>query len=136
MNNMTIGKLAKKCGVGVETIRFYEREGLILQPKRKPSGYRIYSDLAVNQIHFIRQAKKLGFTLKEIRDLMEFSLDGKQTCEAVYSLAKTKIADIEEKIALLQKMRATLGDLVVACKNNKKTESCPILRAIKKEVQP
>lgn len=136
MNKMTIGKLAKKCGVGVETVRFYEREGLIPQPERKPSGYRIYSAVAVNQIHFIRQAKELGFSLKEIRDLMGLRLDGEQTCEEVRSLAETKIADIEEKIALLQKMRITLGELVVACKNNKQTESCPILKAIEKEVQP
>jgi len=136
MNKMTIGKLAKKCGVGVETVRFYEREGLTLQPERKLSGYRIYSDLAVNQIYFIRQAKELGFTLKEIRDLMGLRLDGEQTCEEVRSLAEAKIADIEEKMALLQKMRTTLGELVVACKNNKQTESCPILKAIEKEVQP
>ena len=136
MNNMTIGKLAKQCGVGVETIRFYEREGLILQPERKPSGYRLYPQEAVDQVHFIRQAKDLGFSLKEIRELLDLRLDGKQACDEVRSLAEAKIADIEEKIALLQRMRTTLGELVVACKSNKKTEPCPILRAIEKEDRP
>ncbi|MDT8377124.1 MAG: heavy metal-responsive transcriptional regulator [Mariprofundaceae bacterium] len=130
---MTIGKLAKQCGVGVETIRFYEREGLILQPKRKPSGYRLYPKEAVNQIYFIRQAKDLGFTLKEIREILNLRLDGEQACDEVRSLAEVKIANIEEKIDLLQRMRTTLGELVVACKSNKRTEPCPILRAIEKE---
>lgn len=133
---MTIGKLAKQCGVGVETIRFYEREGLISQPERKPSGYRLYPREAVDQVHFILQSKDLGFSLKEIRELLNLRLDGKQACEEVRSLAEAKVAEIEKKIALLQRMETTLGELVVACNSNKKTESCPILRAIEKEDRP
>lgn len=133
MNKMTIGKLAKKCGVGVETVRFYEREGLIEEPPRRESGYRQYPEETVHRLRFIRKAKKLGFTLKEIRELLELRLDGEQTCDEVRSLAEAKIADIEEKIGLLQKMRTALGELVVACKSSKKTEACPILRAIEKE---
>ncbi|MBE7487047.1 MerR family DNA-binding protein [bacterium] len=136
MKNMTIGKLAKLCGVGVETVRFYEREGLIRQPERKPSGYRVYSEEAVRQIHFIRQAKELGFSLKEIGELLDLRLDGEKVCNEVRSLAEAKMADVEEKIRALERMRQTLGELVVACKNNKKTEPCPILRAIEKEEEP
>ncbi|WKZ78766.1 MAG: MerR family DNA-binding protein [Candidatus Kapaibacterium sp.] len=133
IHNMTIGKLAKQCGVGVETIRFYEREGLVLQPERKPSGYRLYPLEAADQIHFIRQAKDLGFSLKEIRELLDLRLDGGQACNEVGSLAKAKIADIEEKIQTLLKMRKALSELAVACQNNTNTEPCPILRAIEKE---
>lgn len=136
MKNMTIGKLAKLCGVGVETIRFYEREGLIHQPERKPSGYRIYPEEAVRQVHFIRQAKELGFSLKEIGELLDLRLDGERACDEVRSLAEAKMADVEEKIRVLEKMRQTLGELVFACKKNKKTEPCPILRAIEKEEEP
>jgi Hg(II)-responsive transcriptional regulator len=136
MNNMTIGKLAKRCGVGVETIRFYEREGLIEEPQRRDSGYRQYPEETARRVRFIKRAKELGFTLKEIRELLDLRLDGEQACDEVRSLAEAKIADIEEKIALLQRMRTTLGELVVACKSNKKTEPCPILRAIEKEDRP
>ncbi|NLE26812.1 MAG: Hg(II)-responsive transcriptional regulator [Clostridiaceae bacterium] len=136
MNNMTIGKLAKQCGVGVETIRFYEREGLIEEPQRRDSGYRQYPEETARRVRFIKRAKELGFTLKEIRELLDLRLDGEQACDEVRSLAEAKIADIEEKIALLQRMRTTLGELVVACKSNKKTEPCPILRAIEKEDRP
>lgn len=135
MKNMTIGKLAKVCGVGVETVRFYERQGLIRQPE-KTSGYRIYPEEAIRQIHFIRQAKELGFSLKEIGELLDLRLDGERVCEDVRSLAEGKMAEVERKIRVLQKMRQTLGELVVACKNNKRTEPCPILRAIEREEEP
>jgi Hg(II)-responsive transcriptional regulator len=135
MNNRTIGNLAKQCGVGVETIRFYEREGLLPQPERKPSEYRLYSDDAVRKVRFIRQAKELGFSLKEIRELMELQLDGYKACNKVRSLAETKIADIEKKLSMLERMRHTLRELIAACKNNKRTEISPILRAIEEEVQ-
>ena len=136
MQHMTIGKLAKLCGVGVETIRFYERQGLLRQPERKPSGYRIYPEETVRQIHFIRQAKELGFSLKEIGELLDLRLDGERACDEVRSLAEAKIADVEEKIRVLEKMRHTLGEVVVACKSNKKTEPCPMLRDIEKEEEP
>lgn len=133
MKNMTIGKLAKLCGVGVETIRFYERKGLIRQPERKPFGYRIYPEEAIGQVHFIRQAKELGFSLKEIGELLHLRLDGDRACDEVRSLAEAKMADVEGKIRVLEQMRQTLGELVVACKNNKRKELCPILRAIEKK---
>lgn len=133
MDKRTIGKLAEACGIGVETIRFYEKEGLILRPVRKGSGYRVYAENTVSQVRFIRQAKDLGFSLKEIRELLDLRLDGEQACDEACSAAETKIAQIQEKIDLLQRMRGTLGELVDACKRKMQTETCPILRAIAKE---
>lgn len=133
MNTLTIGKVAQRAEVGVETVRFYEREGLIDEPPRKTSGYRQYPEETVVRLRFIRHAKELGFTLREIKELLDLRSDGKHTCDEVRSLAEAKMADIEEKILLLQRMRTTLGQLVIACNNNKKTEPCPILRAIEKE---
>ena len=132
MNTMTIGTLAKQCGVGVETIRFYEREGLLPQPERKPSGYRLYTEEAADRLHFIREAKDLGFSLREIRELLNTNLDGEQVCNDVRSMAESKIADIDKKIAVLQRMRTTLSELVLACTHNRETEPCPILRTIKR----
>lgn len=135
MSTLTIGKVARRAGIGVETVRFYEREGLIDEPPRKTSGYRQFPEETVLRLRFIRHAKDLGFTLREIKELLDLRSDGKRACDEVRALAEAKIADIEEKIALLQRMRTTLGELVIACKSNKKTEPCPILRAIEKENQ-
>lgn len=136
MSTLTIGKVAQRAEIGVETVRFYEREGLIDEPPRLSSGYRQYPEETVVRLRFIRHAKELGFTLREIKELLNLRSDGKRSCGEVRSLAEAKIADIEEKIALLQRMRTTLGELVVSCKSNKKTEPCPILRAIEKEDRP
>ncbi|MBI1194844.1 MAG: MerR family DNA-binding protein [Gammaproteobacteria bacterium] len=133
MNSITIGKVARQAGVGVETIRFYERRGLIDEPHRGQSGYRHYSPEIIPRIHFIRRAKELGFTLEEIKELLSLRTSSTAQCMDVRMRAKAKIVEIEEKIALLQRMRTTLGELVVACKSNKKTEPCPILGAIEKE---
>ncbi|MDT8323695.1 MAG: MerR family DNA-binding protein [Bacteroidota bacterium] len=133
MKQMMIGALAKRSGVGVETIRFYEREGLLPQPERRPSGYRLYPDEAVDHVRFIRQAKELGFLLKEIRELLDLRVDGKRTCSDVRSMAEAKIADITKKMDMLQRMRTTLDELVEACDRNVETDACPILQAIARE---
>jgi MerR family transcriptional regulator, copper efflux regulator len=105
MTSMMIGRAARLCGIGVETIRFYEREGLIPQPERKPSGYRVYTDEMVKQIQFIRQSKELGFTLREIKELLALRLDGGKACDEVRSLAEEKMTDISERIRKLNKIR-------------------------------
>ncbi|HDP33966.1 MAG TPA: MerR family transcriptional regulator [Candidatus Hydrogenedentes bacterium] len=133
MNALTIGKVARLAGVGVETVRFYEREGLIDKPPRKTSGYRQYPEDTVLRLRFIRHAKELGFTLREIRELLGLQSDGERACDEVRSLAEAKIANIEEKVAMLERIREVLGELVIACKSNKKTGLCPILRAIESE---
>lgn len=130
---LTIGKLASAAGVGVETIRFYEREGLLPKPPRKRSGYRQYPPDAVARVMFIRRAKELGFTLKEITELLELRVDPDKSCAEVRALAKAKIVDVEEKMADLARIKAALEGLAKACRGKGPTSECPILDAIEKE---
>ncbi|MDP6106829.1 MAG: heavy metal-responsive transcriptional regulator [Candidatus Brocadiia bacterium] len=97
MGNLTIGKVARQSGVGVETVRFYEREGLIEQPPRRPSGYRQYPQEAVLRLCFIRRAKQLGFSLREIKELLALRVGGSTSCSEVRQRAEAKIAVVEEK---------------------------------------
>ena len=99
MNGPTIGQLAKRAGVGVETVRFYERKGLIEQPRKRTSGYRVYPDDVVQRIQFIRHAKDLGFTLAEIGELLSLRPDPRTNCAAVKDRAQAKMAAIDEKVA-------------------------------------
>ena len=98
MVSLTIGQLARRAGVGVETVRFYEREGLISEPPRRPSGYRDYPLEAVSRIVFIRRAKKLGFSLKEISELLGLRVRPRRNCAQVKQNADAKIDDIDAKI--------------------------------------
>lgn len=119
--------------VGVETIRFYEREGLLDEPDRKPSGYRQYDESVVHRLDFIRRAKELGFTLKEIKELLTLKVDPSTTCADVKGRAKTKIKDIEGKIRSLQRMKRALVKVTNSCSGNGPTSHCPILEAIESD---
>lgn len=130
MESLTIGQLAQRAGVGVETIRFYEREGLISEPPRRPSGYRDYPLETVARIVFIRRAKDLGFTLKEINELLELRVRPRRNCGQVKQSADAKIADIDGKIASLRRMRRALKDLTKACEERTPTTECPILSSL------
>ena len=130
MNGPTIGQLAKRAGVGVETVRFYERKGLIEQPRKRNSGYRVYPDDVVQRIQFIRHAKDLGFTLAEIGELLSLRPDPRTNCDAVKSRAQAKMADIDEKMASLTRMQRSLAKLVDACDRRSQTAECPILEAL------
>ena len=132
MESLTIGQLAQRAGVGVETIRFYEREGLISEPPRRPSGYRDYPLETVPRIVFIRRAKNLGFTLKEINELLELRVRPRRNCGQVKQSADAKIADIDGKIASLRRMRRALKDLTKACEERTPTTGCPILASLGK----
>lgn len=127
---MTIGQVAKQCGVGVETIRFYEREGLIAQPRRPESGFRTYPPDTVRWVRFIQRAKALGFSLREIKELLFLRVDSKSTCDEVKGRAEAKIADIEQKIGHLQDLKRTLVKLTTACRTRRPTSECPILEAL------
>ncbi len=127
---LTIGQVARQCGVGVETIRFYEREGLITQPSRPEFGFRKYPPDAVRWVRFIQRAKALGFSLREIKDLLSLRVDSATTCDAVKGRAEAKIADIEKKIVHLQEMKRALVKLTVACRGKRPTSECPILEAL------
>jgi MerR family mercuric resistance operon transcriptional regulator len=130
METLTIGKVAHQAGVGVETVRFYEREGLIDEPPRRASGYRQYDDHVVRRIRFIRHAKELGFTLREIKELLDLRVAPDCRCRDVLKLASAKVDDIEERIRKLERMRQTLAKLVAACRRRRRTDSCPILEAL------
>ena len=114
MQPLTIGQLAKQAEVGVETVRFYERRGLLDEPPRRKSGYRQYAWDTVARLQFIRRAKELGFSLKEIGELLCLRVDPKTTCDEVKKQAAAKIADIDAKLQDLRKMKATLVKLEAA----------------------
>jgi Cu(I)-responsive transcriptional regulator len=130
MKALTIGQVARHAGVGIETVRFYERQGLLAEPERRASGYRQYDGEAVAVLRFIRRAKELGFTLKEIKGLLGLRLDASATRADVRRQAKTKVADIEAKIADLQRMRDALLSLINQCHGDGAATGCPILKAM------
>ena len=127
---LTIGEVAQRAGIGRETIRFYEKEGLIEEPPRTESGYRQYSENAVARIRFIRRAKALGFSLKEVSGLLTLRLDPETSCADVKKRADSKIRDIQEKIRDLQKMKTALAELSAACSGKGSTSECPIIEAL------
>ena len=133
MTLLSIGKVAKRAGISVETIRFYERKGLLQEPQRKESGYRQYREEDIRKLVFIQHAKNLGFSLNEIGDLMSLQADSKSTSREVKDLAEHKLQDIEEKINMLQRMRRTLKHLVDKCPGKGPTSECPILDALTNE---
>ena len=127
---LSIGQLAQRAGVGIETVRFYERKGLLEEPSRKPSGYRQYDDAVIDRLRFIKRAKELGFTLKEIKELLSLRLEPTSRCADVKSKAEAKIADIESKIRTLQRMKRALVKVTKECSGSGSTRDCPILDAI------
>lgn len=123
---MTIGKLAKACGVGVETIRFYQRQGLLETPSGGVTGYRTYDERHAERLRFIRRAQAVGFTLEETRDLLR--LNDTQDHLLAQALAEEKIGQIEQRIAELQAMSSALRHLVVQCQKGPAGTPCPIIR--------
>lgn len=131
MDALTIGQVARRSGVGVETVRFYERKGLIPVPPRRASGYRQYPEETVRRIRFIRRAKDLGFSLAEIVDLLSLRLEPNERCEDVRGRALAKIEEIDKRLRSLRRMRSTLTNLVRACSEGGTSGACPILEALK-----
>ncbi len=128
--NMTIGELARRAGVHLETIRYYERLGVMPPPRRTATGYRVYDELALRRLRFIKRAKQLGFTLKEIRELLELRMDPDTTCEDVRQRALQKIMTIEHKIQELRQMHRALKQLEASCSGNGPPGECPFLDAL------
>jgi MerR family transcriptional regulator, copper efflux regulator len=112
---MTIGRVANAAGMSIDTIRFYERRGLIAAPRRNVSGYRSYSDDVLARLRFIGDAKRLGFTLKEIKELLSEGVKSTAECGPVTRKAEAKLAEMNEEIARLQGLRVTLRKMVEAC---------------------
>jgi MerR family copper efflux transcriptional regulator len=130
MKPLTIGQVARSAGIGVETVRFYERQGLIEEPARRASGYRQYGEAVVARLGFIRRAKELGFTLKEIGDLLSLRLDASASRTDVKRRAEAKLIDIDERIRTLKRMRKALSKLTAKCSGHGTTSECPILEAM------
>lgn len=133
MTELTVGQLAKAAGINGETVRYYERIGMMPRPRRRPSGYRFYSEDDLARLKFIIHAKDLGFTLREIRELLELRVDPETTCEDVRAQAEAKIADVQQKIADLQRIKTALESLATACREKGPSGECPILEALEEE---
>jgi MerR family transcriptional regulator, copper efflux regulator len=129
MSTLTIGKLASAAGVGIDTVRFYERAGLLNKPPRTASGYRLYAGADVARLCFIRRAKALGFSLAEIAELLRLN-DGGGRRGAVRAVAGRRLAEIEQKLTALRRMRDTLRHLVVRCRGDGPLAGCPIIDAV------
>ena len=131
MKTMTISKIAKAAGVGIETVRFYERKGLINQPP-KPSigGYRVYPAETGERIRFIRQAQELGFSLREIEELLSLRMDPKTDCADVRERAQVKLDEITQKIAAMKGIQTALEKLIAACPGQGALQVCSIIDAI------
>jgi len=126
-SRVTINKAAERAGVGVETIRYYQRIGLIEEPVKPVQGYRVYPEQTIAQIHFIKRAQALGFTLKEIMVLMEL---GEKQCLETRELAELKLELVQNKIRDLQSIEHNLRDLIQYCQARKDDEACPIIFSI------
>lgn len=126
----SIGQLAKRAQVNIETIRYYERRGLLPEPPRRESGYRQYTDAAVARIEFIKHGKELGFSLREIDELLTLRVDPETTCEDVRVRAERKIADVAQKIMSLQRIEQALTRLAAECHGQGPIGECPILDAL------
>ncbi|NJD68312.1 MAG: heavy metal-responsive transcriptional regulator [Candidatus Methylomirabilota bacterium] len=133
MQTLTIGQLAKQAHVNVETIRYYERRGLMTEPPRRESGYREYPLEAVERIRFIRRAQELGFSLKEIGDLLALRIEPETTSADIKRRAEAKVADIDAKVRDLEQMKTALMKLAAACRGRGPTSECPILEALASE---
>ena len=130
MDMLSIGQVARRAGVGVETVRFYEREGLLEEPPRRASGYRQYDEQVVKRLHFIKHAQHLGFSLKEISDLLMLRVDGETSCEEVKWRTEAKIAEVERKLVELQRMRQALLQVAALCTGEGPASACPMLEAL------
>ena len=129
-STLTIGVLAKAAGVGVETVRFYERTGLLPEPPRTPAGYRQYPNDAVDRVKFIRRAQGLGFALREISELLDLRVDEVAACGPVEAQAREKLEQVAGKIEALRLMESALQSLVEACEAREPTGVCPILEEL------
>lgn len=127
---MRSAEVASQAGVNVQTLRYYERRGLLAPPARLPSGYRDYLPETVRAVRFVKRAQQLGFSLEEIETLLELAAGGPVSCEMAKALASEKIAALEERIAALAAMRESLRRLVTTCQRPRYRRECPLMTAL------
>lgn len=134
MNDLTIGALAKSAGVGVETVRYYQRRGLIPANGAQKGAFRVYGNHEFARLCFIRRAQTLGFSLDEVSELL--ALDEETDRERARAFARAKIADVESRIRQLEEMRGALQGLVTCCEHTEAPAPCPILHALANAPEP
>lgn len=132
MKTLTIGEVAREAGLGVETVRYYEREGLVPEPERSASGYRRFPPETVERLRFIAQGKRLGFSLKEIRELLALRVDSPSAdgCDEVRERAEIKLREVQDRIVALRRIEDVLTGLIGSCRTRAATDPCPILDSL------
>lgn len=130
MDGLTIGEVAERAKVHIETLRYYERRGLVARPPRSVSNYRLYPPDAVRRVRFIKRAQELGFSLKEIQELLSLRAAPEAECGEIRAHAEAKIKDIDEKIGSLIAMKGALSKLVAECSGQGPLTDCPILESL------
>ncbi len=133
METLTISRLARLGGVNLETVRYYERRGLLPKPPRTQAGYRQFSPDTGRRLRFIKRAQGLGFSLDEVRELLALRIEPRKNRADIRSRAQAKIADIDRKIATLTAMKSTLRDLALRCEHCGPSADCPILASLEDE---
>lgn len=130
MEGLKVGEVAAAAGVNLQTIHYYERRGLLPKPARTASNYRVFRTDAVRRLRFIKRAQELGFTLKEIRELLSLRVSPRGRCADVRKRALSKVRGIDGKLRMLQSMRRALHRLIRRCSGNGPVTQCPILEAL------
>lgn len=133
MVGLTIGKVAEHAGVNVDTLRYYERQDVIGKPSRNGSNYRLYSEDTIRRVRFVKRAQELGFSLTEIKELLELRVSKNASCANVRDQALAKVESLNEKIRSLQSMRRVLVKLANECSDDGPVGDCPILDALDEE---
>lgn len=127
---MKIGEVAKKANVNIQTLRYYEKRGIVKPSAVKDSGYRLYTEDTIKSILFIKHAQELGFSLGQIKDLLNLRIPSKSRCQKVRGRAQEKLSDVQEKIKMLRKIEKNLKILIKDCESNKTSSNCPIIESM------
>lgn len=135
-SGLTIGQLAKQAGVNVETVRYYERRRLLAPTDRKPSGYRVYGEETLQRLRFIKNAQALGFTLREIAELLNLRVTSTARCGDVERKAQAKLVEVEVKVRDLRALARVLEGLIRTCRAGQPTDRCPILKSLERSRTP
>lgn len=133
MEGLKVGEVARRAAVNLQTIHFYEREGLLPRPPRTASNYRMYSEVAVRRVRFIKRAQELGFALKDIKELLSLRATPGTRCTDIRQRTMAKLRDIDEKIGTLQAMQKALTKLIGECAGRRPITACSILEALDSE---
>jgi MerR family mercuric resistance operon transcriptional regulator len=135
LGGMRTSEVAGRAGVNTQTLRYYERRGLLPEPPRSPGGYRDYPGSAVDVLRFVKRSQELGFSLNDVERLLDLAAGGPDSCDQARSLAEEQLDGLDRKIADLQRMRASLAELVATCERPAADRSCPLLYSLDSAVQ-